>query len=32
MNIRVKVISLLALLFAALIGIDVGIQRLILMR
>jgi sensor domain CHASE-containing protein len=31
MNIRVKVISLLALLFAALIGIDVGIQREILM-
>jgi sensor domain CHASE-containing protein len=31
MNIRVKVISLLALLFAALIGIDVGIQRQILM-
>jgi two-component system, NtrC family, sensor kinase len=31
MNIRVKVISLLALLFAALLGIDVGVQRLILM-
>jgi sensor domain CHASE-containing protein len=31
MNIRVKVISLLALLFAALIAIDVGIQRQILM-
>jgi two-component system NtrC family sensor kinase len=31
MNIRVKVISLLALLFAALIGIDVGIQRQMLM-
>ena len=31
MNIRVKVISLLALLFAALIGIDVGVQRQILM-
>ena len=31
MNIRVKVISLLALLFAALIGIDVGIQRQILL-
>ena len=31
MNIRVKVISLLALLFAALIGIDIGIQRQILM-
>jgi two-component system NtrC family sensor kinase len=31
MNIRVKVMSLLALLFAALIGIDVGIQRQILM-
>ena len=31
MNIRVKVISLLALLFAALIGIDIGIQRHILL-
>jgi two-component system, NtrC family, sensor kinase len=31
MNIRVKVISLLALLFAALIAIDVGIQRQMLM-
>src|SRR5580658_6528534 len=31
MNIRVKVMSLLALLFAALIGIDVGVQRQILM-
>jgi sensor domain CHASE-containing protein len=31
MNIRVKVISLLALLFAALIGIDIGVQRQILM-
>src|ERR1700733_16207619 len=31
MNIRVKVISLLALLFAALIAIDVGIQRQILL-
>jgi two-component system NtrC family sensor kinase len=31
MNIRVKVISLLALLFAALIGIDIGIQRQILL-
>ena len=31
MNIRVKVISLLALLFAALIGIEIGVQRQILM-
>jgi len=31
MNIRVKVISLLALLFAALIGIDIGVQRQILL-
>ena len=31
MNIRVKVISLLALLFAALIGIEIGMQRQILM-
>jgi two-component system, NtrC family, sensor kinase len=31
MNIRVKVISLLALLFAALIGIDIGVQRHILL-
>ena len=31
MNIRIKVISLLALLFAALIGIEIGVQRQILM-
>lgn len=31
MNIRIKVISLLAILFAALIGIEIGVQRQILM-